>query len=174
MDGLGVFTLKSWTGKANATIIFDSDVDEYTDDGLFKKVKGKRNVALVAFTADGDVFGGFYNVAVTEQNNKFYEPNMFVFSFESHGRCMTPQRFVVKEDKRRYKSVEFFKNRSFGWFVNYGVNYGFFILGNEKSNSLCANLSSGFEGIEDDTLTGNTYPRRSFTCTRIVAVYLGN
>ena len=59
--------LKEWTGKACATIIYDSMVDEFTHDGLFDKVKGKLNVVLVGFTADSDVFGVFYSVAVTEQ-----------------------------------------------------------------------------------------------------------
>ena len=81
-----VNALKEWTGKESATIIFDSTVDEFTTDGLFEKVKGKRNIAVVGFTTDGDVFGGFHNVAVTEQAFWFDDPNIFVFSFESHGR----------------------------------------------------------------------------------------
>ena len=84
----GVEALKEWTGKSSATIIFDSVVDEFTDQGLFKKIKGKANIALVGFTADGDVFGSFYSLAVTEQDKWVYDRNMFVFSFESHGRCM--------------------------------------------------------------------------------------
>ena len=58
---------KEWTGKTNATIIYDSAVDEFTSDGLFETVKGKRNIALIGFTTDGDVFGGFYSIAVTKQ-----------------------------------------------------------------------------------------------------------
>ena len=62
-----VNALKEWTGKARATVIFDSTVDEFTDGCMFEKVKGKPNVAIVATTTDGDVFGGFYSVAVTKQ-----------------------------------------------------------------------------------------------------------
>ena len=93
-------SLKEWTGKTNATIIYDSTVDEFTDQGLFDKVKSKRNIALIGFTTDGDVFGGFYSVAVEMQEMQFFDPNMFVFSFESHGRCETPQMFIVKEELR--------------------------------------------------------------------------
>ena len=113
-----VDALKEWTGKVSATKIFDSTVDEFMDDRLFEKVKGKRNVAVVGFTTDGDVFGGFYSVAVTKQD-KYYNPTMFVFSFESHGRCMTPQRFVAKEEMKSRASVEFFKNDFLRQFVEF-------------------------------------------------------
>ena len=171
-DGVLVSALKGWTGKASATVIYDSTVDEFTDRGLFDKVKGKPNIAIIGFTSAGDVFGGFYNVAVTRQWESFYDPNIFVFSFESRGRCETPQRFPVKEEKRRNKYVEFFKDSPYVTFVNIGGCYGYFYLGNEKSsNTYCHSLSWDFVGIHDTTLTGNTYPK-GFTCTRIVAVHL--
>ena len=167
-----VSALKEWTGKGSATIIYDSRVDPFTDQGLFDKVKGKANIAVVGFTADGDVFGGFYNVAVTEQNSSFYDPNMFIFSFESHGRCETPKRFTVKAEKRGDKYVCFYKNHSSGRFVNIGGNAGWFYLGNETSKTYCFYLSDGYEGIENTTLTGKTGSSNPFTCTRIVAIQL--
>ena len=93
--------LTRWTGKANATIIYDSTVDEFTyNGGIFKKIKGKENTAVIGFTTDGDVFGGFNTVALTKHGKESSDPNTFFFSFESHGRCETPQRFVVKNDKK--------------------------------------------------------------------------
>ena len=103
------------------------------------------------FTTDGDVFGGFYSVAVTEQKKWFYDPNIFVFSFESHGRCMTPQRFVVKKGLREKEYVRIWKD-DWNGFVKFGVEHFGFWLG--KENSFCMNLSGGFEGLEDTTLTG--------------------
>ena len=96
---------------------------------------------------------------------------MFVFSFESHGRCETPQRFVLKEELRNFKSVWFYKNDSDGTFVCVGGFYGSFSFGNEKSNTFCVNLSCAFVGIENNTLAGKPNNGR-FTCTRIVAVHL--
>ena len=168
----GVEALKAWTSTSHATILYDSAVDDFTDDGIFSAVRDRANIAVVALTTDGDVFGGFYSVAVTEQDENFYDPNIFVFSFESRGRCETPQRFPVKEEKRRNKYVEFFKDSPYVTFVNIGGCYGYFYLGNEKSsNTYCHSLSWDFVGIHDTTLTGNTYPK-GFTCTRIVAVHL--
>ena len=54
---LPINALKEWTGKARATVIFDSTIDEFTRDGLFDNVKAKPNIAIVGFTTDGDVFG---------------------------------------------------------------------------------------------------------------------
>ena len=170
-----VNALKEWTGKAKATIIYDSTVDEFTHDGLFTKVRGKPNIAVVGFTTDGDVFGGFYSRAVTKQNEQFFDPNIFVFSFESHGRCMTPQRFVVKE-RVMSAYVRFFQNNSCG-FVWFGVyDEGGFCLGDERSNSYCFDTSRAFEGLEDTTLTGQNnidcdYPPYHH-CTRLVAIHL--
>ena len=170
-----VNALTEWTGKVRATIVYDSTVDEFTDNGLFVKVKGKRNIAVVGFTTDGDVFGAFYSVAVMKQERTFYDPNIFAFSFESRGRCATPQRFVVKEGLKKKANVSFWKNDSNG-FVRFWVNgEGGFYLGNERSDSYCWNMSRGFEGLQNTTLTGKTYhyPDGPYHhCTRLVAVQL--
>ena len=167
-----VSALKQWTGKATATVIYDSTVDEFTHDGLIEKVKGKPNIAFVGFTTKGDVFGGFYSVAVTKQGGDFFDPNIFLFSFESRGRCATPQQFAVKEGWKNKAKVEFFKMNDSRGFVYFGVYcIGGFFLGNERSYSYCKYLSDGFEGLEDFTLTGQTDTTRHYL-TRLVAVQL--
>ena len=80
-----VKSLKEWTGKTSATILFDNNKDMFAHDGLFEKNKGKWNVALVGFTTDGDVFGWFSGVAVIEQLENSSDQDISVFSFESHG-----------------------------------------------------------------------------------------
>ena len=125
-------TLKQWTGKTTANVIFDSMVDEFTNECFFNKVKGRPNIAQIATTTDGDVFGGFYSVAVTEQWEDFQDPSMFIFSFESHGRCRTPQRFVVKEKWKSRACMRFFKDNCNGWFVRFDSGGGWFYLGYER------------------------------------------
>ena len=167
--------LKEWTGKERATVVYDSKADPFTANGLFEKVKGKPNIAIVATTTDGDVFGGFYSVAVTGQEEAHFDPNQFAFSFESHGRCMTPQRFVVKEELRTKARVVFFENRN-GWFVGFWVDgCGGFYLGEESSNTFCIHLSRGFEGLQDTTLTGQNgtcHEGPFHHCARLVAIQL--
>ena len=170
-----VNALKQWTGKTMATTIYDSTVDEFTADGLFVKVKGKPNIALVGFTEDGDAFGGFYSVAVSEFSKTFLDPTIVVFSFESHGRCETPQRFVPKEGMKDCACVMFCMNDRDG-FVRFGVfSAGGFWLGDESSKSFCQDLSFSFEELEDTTLTGKSgicVLRPFHHCTRLVAVQL--
>ena len=117
------------------------------------------------------MFGGFYSVAVTQKDAFFHDRNIFVFSFESHGRCMTPQRFVVKDRWHGGACVAFYDNDYHGRFVVFMGGDGWFIVGNEKSRTLCDDVSHGFEGIEDTTLTGHSHPE-TFTCCRLVAVQL--
>ena len=60
--------LKQWTRSETAAIVYDPRAEPFTRDRLFEKVQNKPNVAVVAFTTDGDVFGGFYRVAVDAQD----------------------------------------------------------------------------------------------------------
>ena len=169
--------LTEWAGKASATVVFDSTVDEFTRGGLFQMVKGKENIALVGFTTDGDVFGGFYSIAVTEQDKFFYDPTIFAFSFESHGRCMTPHRFFVKKSQMKKAFVKFWKTDKRG-FVDFAVfAVGFFYLGNERSDSFCFKVSDAFDGLENTTLTGKDgkfFSGPYYHCTRLVAIQLRN
>ena len=172
-----VNALKEWAGKTIASVVFDSTVDEFTHDGLFEKTQGKRNIAVVGFTTDGDVFGGFYSVAVTKQIQDFYDPDIFAFSFESHWRCMTPQRFVVKQEKKK-ATVRFFrKNNEYGFVGFWVVGTSWFSLGNERSKSFCDNVSRAFEGLENTTLTGQNNNTNGSVppfhhCSRLVAIQL--
>ena len=175
--GRYVNVLKRWTGKTRATIVYDSTVDPFTNDGLFNNVKGKRNIALVATTTDGDVFGWFYNVAVTKQWKFFGDPTIFAFSFESHGRCKTPQRFFVKERLKENANVLFDKDDTNGFVGFYTFGYAWFCLGTERSNSYCDKMSWVFEGLENTTMTGKNGNEREgpyHHCTRLVAVQLHN
>ena len=168
----GVNALKEWTGKTHGAVVYDSTVDPFTDDGLFERVKGKSNIALVGFTTEGDVFGGFHSVAVTVQSQQLNDPAVFAFSFESHGRCATPQRFVVKGGQKHQSSVGYWKNNSHG-FVLFHCGAGGFTLGNESTNAWCNNMSEAFEGLHNTTLTGkNGIFGPYHHCARLVAIQL--
>ena len=169
--------LKEWTVSFTATIVFDSTVDEFTGDGLFNKVKGKENIAIIGTTTDGDVFGGFYSEAVTEQDQEFYDREIFAFSFESHGRCKTPQQFFVKDLRKKDVRVCFDSDDKNG-FVDFWVEgVGGFVLGNEKSNSFCNSLFRIFDRLDDTALSGQlngTWASGPFHhCSRLMAVQLG-
>ena len=55
------------------------------------------------------VYGVFNSVAATKQGELFFDPNIFDFSFESHGQNMMIQRFVAKNEQGMVHP-DFFKN----------------------------------------------------------------
>ena len=164
----GVEALKQWTGKSTATFIYDSNIDDFTFEAFFNKVQKKRNVAVVGFTFYGDVFGGCYSVGARTQDDCFWDPNMFIFSFESHGRCQTPKRFDVQSDSRGDAKVRL-RDGGFIKFLVYRDYEKYMSLGNERSYSCCQSLWRGFDNIDNTTLSGN---ENRFQCTRIVAIHL--
>ena len=104
------------------------------------------------------------------------DPNLFVFSFESHGRCATPQRFPVKKERQSAVFLRFRKGWS-GQFFFCGVDDSSgFTLGDERSDACCQAMSRGFEGLENTTLTGKKAPweraHNHHNCARFVAVQL--
>ena len=93
-----------------------------------------------------DVFGVFFSRPATEQRNDNKTPNTFNFSFESHGRCATPQRFDVK-DERGQCLCWLFKNISARWFVQFNGGFGRFSVGYENSVTICNCLSLALRGL---------------------------
>ena len=167
-------TLVEWAGKTTGVVVYDSDRDEFTDTAVFDTLKGKANIAVIGLTTDGDVFGGFYSVAVTARGSPCYDPNIFAFSLESNGRCATPQKFAVKERLRDKATVEFFENNTNG-FISFWVDFaGGFWLGNERSNSTCIGMSCGFEEQEDTTLSGKdgNFHGEVHHCIRLIGIQL--
>ena len=167
-----VDALKQWTGKATVSLVYDSKVDPFTGAGLFNKVKGKGNIAIIATTTDGDVFGGFYNVVVTEQDKFIDDPNLFIFSYESHGQSTTPHKFVVKKEKKGCAVVKFQKNHPGGVFAAlYVAHDSGFLLGNDQSEVCFAFEPSGFECTGNTTPTGKNFGVL-LPCCRLVAIQL--
>ena len=80
------------------------------------------------------------------------------------------KKVVLKEEMNEWEFVLFYNNDDDGWFVSIsrGADCS---LGNEKSNAWDWNLSQGFDGIEDDTLTGKPSCER-FACSHPVSIPL--
>ena len=168
----GVEALKEWTRTTIAAVVYDSAKGPFTTDGLFAKIRDRPNIAITAFTKEGDVFGGFYSVAASTQGVLVFDPCIFLFSFESNGRCETPKKFALKEEKRKKSFVKFFGKSICGWFVRFDGGGGSVYLGNTESKTWCEGLSNAFEDIQDTTLTGKTQEKNLHCCTRLVAFEL--
>ena len=111
-------------------------------------------------------------VAVSSLNWPNHDEKLFVFSFESHGRCSTPQKFEVKAFKKSFGAVKYRERDFDGHFVEFSAGAaGGFSLGNQQSKTFCDDLDDCFENIKKDTLTGKRN-REKFTCVRLVALQL--
>ena len=73
------------------------------------------------------------------------DPNIFI-SFEWHGRCMTPQKFTVKECRKKDTCVRVWERDTSG-FILFDGHDDWLNLGNEKTNVNCHCLSDDFEGM---------------------------
>ena len=165
-----VEALKIWTETNSVNVLYDTVIDEFTDDKLFQSVYGKKNVAIIGITTDGDVFGAFYRFAMTRREAN--QPGLIAFSFESNGRCQTPHVFPVNPMMRYQARVTFCKNESDRRFVFFDSGPGWFHLGDEKARSYCYYLARGFDGLDNFTLTGKNTGYEPHHCTRLIAVQL--
>ena len=164
-----VDVMKGWVGKERAEIIFDSDVDEFTNRMFNIKCLDKPNIAVIGFTTEGDVFGGYLEKEVSETDKLLTDPNHFIFSLESHGRCKTPMRWMRKNEKRQ-RAVWWQTNYQYG-FITFGDGEaGHLYLGNMETNPFCHYLSWDYQGIEDRTLTGKNGTCEFHHCRRLVVL----
>ena len=169
------FQEKGWTEKNTTKTLFESTTNEFDAHHFFESVRGKEDVAVIAFTSKGDVFGGFYHIPVHVHNKESYDQNIFLFSFESNGRLHGPQHFKVSTSKRNQVFVRVFdKGGLFVWFGSENGSLGF---GPEKGtpHSFCCNVERVFDGLANTDLTGSfstMADEQTFFVVRVVALQL--
>ena len=164
--------LMAWSNAQSATVVYDSQREQFSEHRLFESVVGLPNVAVIGFTDKHDIFGGFYRQPIAKPNQQNNDPDMFVFALNANGRCKAPKRFVPRKDVKNKANVFFCTHNADGWFVWVGVDgCGFFTLGNPRSKTWGQSLSKAFEGMEDETLTGMKTDA-DYTCVRLMAMQL--
>ena len=176
-----VGTLKTWTGKARATTVYDTNEDEFTMEAFNRHALRRKNIAVVVTTSEGDVFGFYTAGPVVKQHVRAYDPEMFVFSLESHGRCMTPQRFFARANAKKDAFVEFcervdysdevdeeYVTKDFAKFGTDGsLNDGVVSFGDDRLPIFDFGLDKGIEGVGVNALIGTSL---RCTTTRIVVI----
>ena len=141
--------LEGWTATKHGRVVYDSRVDPFTAHGLFTAVCQKPNIAIVGFTTEGDVFGGFYSVAVFDTCLFFHDPHLFAFSFVRDGPTLTASKFTLKAVYEKNAFVFFLENSTNGFVYFHGGKGGFF-LGGPKSDSYCQDMATTFEGLDEE------------------------
>ena len=169
---MGLQALKGWTQKQNVSTIFDSAYDPFVADVFHERVMNVPDVAVVAFTSEGCVFGGFFHRAVEAVNAQVADQQVFAFSFESRGACETPQQFLPCEQLREATPPGVRLTTGDSGFIRFslaGVNG--FSLGSPQSKTSAFECLVGFRGMRNEILSGK--PGKSkYTCTRLVALRL--
>ena len=161
--------LRKWTGKKNVLVLYDSMADECSTYTFFDSIKGKEQIAVIGFTPEGDVLGYYCKACLLRQDTTIFDPDLFLFSFESRGRCKTPKRFLPKRGVKNDLGLGFSIHWASDSFANVFVaRCGSISFGNERLKDGCSGLSKAFKDMEDLTLTGNQYPCYS----RLIAVRL--
>lgn len=161
-------TLKAWTGKDNATLVFDTDKDGW-DHGKFIDVLKTPSHAVIGITNEGDIFGGYVSVHLTETDKWFRDDGQFVFSFFSHGRCDVPQRWVLRKNRPYAGSEVKIYDPTDSWFIYFGSDGGF-RFGDCPDWSWVDCPSKSFEGLDDEVPTGRKLA--PFTTARLLVVRL--
>ena len=167
-------TLQAWVGMTAMQVLFDSDVDEFVAETVGPKILGRDHLAVVGILPTGDVFGAAFSLPIPQSDEMVYDPSMFAFSFQSNGRCLTPQRFLVCPEWRHESCLQFYANDKRGFFQFWVWLKSCFWLGCETSNCFNFNLDNCFETLEERTLTGMNYDCEPpfYHCARLMVVQL--
>ena len=160
--------LKTWTGAQSADVVFDS-VEDGEDSWTFNAtLEGKAPVAVLCWTEDGDAFGVMFTEPV---EGKCVSRHPFsVCSFESHGRCITPQRFSMNPARVDQCEVQLRQDRN-GICLLCRSGDASLLLQDGRRMSRGVGLGRLFSGMEDTTLVGLSRGA-PFRCVRLVVVHL--
>ncbi|ELP85611.1 hypothetical protein EIN_408900 [Entamoeba invadens IP1] len=101
--------LKKWTKKENCVVIGDSDADgSLLEGGYMETIRFKSNVCVIVFDNRNSIFGGYYQVPISEENTYTTDNDAFVFSFITPRGSSIPLRhriFYSKKDRATYYST---------------------------------------------------------------------
>ena len=147
--------LQKWAGKTRFTVVFDSDADGAGFETFQTRLLHRSNLAFVGITQNNDVFGAYLNVTIDRISFcSFYDdPDHFIFSFNTNGRCRTPRRWFVKESRRHETNGLIFSGNPAGY-VKIGCPAGYIYMGPTRADAYSWNVKLCYDRIDDDTLTG--------------------
>ena len=164
---IGMDRLADWTGKKVQGVLFDSVIDDFHPRVFASRVLNKKNIAVIAFTENGDVLGAFHNGVVSRPQTRTRVKSAFLFSLGNFLGTAPVRMFPAIAD---HPEVTVFTSEpskliSFGSVV--GTTMTSFTIANTEAHSMGLNLVFGFDGWGQ-----STYPDKhmTFKTTRVVAV----
>ena len=164
--------LEEWTGLKCTDIVFDSNVDNWSEGtSVFnERIIGKKQLVFLIEDEDEEKFGYYLNTEVIEKYDDWIETDnkSFEFNLESNGRLEHPMKFEIKDLK--VGGYGLYEKSS--WFLIALGDIGLY-KENNKNESLCGQNEDKFDyhGIEN-ALCGKIYYPDKFTPKRILVIQM--
>ena len=94
--------LEEWTSLKCGDIVFDSNVDDWSEDiSVFnKRIIGKKQLVFLIEDEDNEIFGYYFNTEVVEKCyvNQETDSNSIQFNLQSkNNRLKQPMKFEIKD-----------------------------------------------------------------------------
>ena len=91
--------LEEWTQKKYGEILFDSDINEWSNPTILnEKINGREKLIFLIEDEDGEKFGYYLNTQKEKHMNEIKtDSGSFHFNLESNGRLETPMKFEIKD-----------------------------------------------------------------------------
>ena len=94
--------LEEWTGLECGEILFDSDVDNWSENttNFNEKIIGKKQLSFIIEDEDEEIFGYYLNTQVVEKynQNQSTDSKSFLFNLQSNNnRLQSPMKFEIKD-----------------------------------------------------------------------------
>ncbi|KAL7717835.1 TLDc domain-containing protein [Entamoeba marina] len=114
--------LSKWSGLNGCKIIFDSDLDGNGYCTLDRSIVNKRNLYLITFDGESNVYGGYITEEINKIESKICDENAFVFSLIRNGKVKN-SRYYIKDTKNNY-AFYVYPKRDDGALYVFGLDIG--------------------------------------------------
>ena len=164
--------LEEWTELKCSNILFDSNIDDWTEDTsvLNERIIRKKQIVFLIEDEDNEIFGYYLNTKVNEEYNDRQQTDSKTFEFNLQSRknrLKQPMKFEIKN--YFYSGIELCQKTN-----KFLIGLGDISLRkeNKKNESYCSQSESyiDFHGIEK-ALCGKIYPK-NFITKRIIVIQM--
>ncbi|ELP94996.1 hypothetical protein EIN_251800 [Entamoeba invadens IP1] len=163
--------LKTWTGREEMLVLFDSDIDDQSNVSFQACVLNKHSLFIILFDKKGNIFGAYLRKSVSKVSKRMEDKGHFIFSLESNGRVDSPKRWIPRSDKPSTCFMLNRTNNTIGRLCEIGFPEGFISVSKTSfRQSGCVDLSTKYEGIDNDDL--NATNNEIFHFERIMIVQM--
>ena len=168
LDIKQVKQLEEWTDLECSDVLFDSNIDNWSDNTsvLNEKIIGKKQLAFIIEDEDGEIFGYYFNTKIKDgsSDDQIADYKTFEFNLQSNGRLGKPMKFEIKNPEGYIFGLH---NKSNEYLIRLGDIH--LNKENYKNHSHCFQYENYFNyhGIKN-ALCGN----KNFTPKRILVIQM--